>query len=172
MKCSETDQPSITSRARRTQPSASRTPMPPMDFMMSDIGPIALLPPAPPADGARMPPPAPIADRRLAALVLARDHVNLAHDLIADGDSDLLARLGRAEAGLERAEAELGRMQRLAERVSARARAAYSGAQRVLADVHADAAAGRQVNGRVVVAELQAVATAAESIALETADRI
>ena len=155
-----------------SQPSATRTPMPPMDFMMSDIGPIALLPPAPPADGARMPPPAPIADRRLAALVLARDHINLAHDLIADGDSDLLARLGRAEAGLERAEAELGRMQRLAERVSARARAAYSGAQRVLADVRADAAAGRQVNGRVVVAELQAVATAAESIALETADRI
>lgn len=139
--------------------------MPPMDFMMSDIDPIALLPPAPPADGARMPPPAPIADRRLAALVLARDHINLAHDLIADGDADLLARLGRAET-------ELSRMQRLVERVHARARAAYSGAQRVLADVRADAAAGRQVNGRVVVAELQAVAAAAESTALETADRI
>ena len=63
-------------------------------------------------------------------------------------------------------------MQRLVERVHARARAAYSGAQRVLADVRADAAAGRQVNGRVVVAELQAVAAAAESTALETADRI
>ncbi len=148
-----------------SQPSAAHAPMPPVDFVLSDVDPIALLPPAPPAGGARTPTSAPPSDRRLAALALARDNVNLARDLIAADDAELLARLGRAQA-------ELDRLKRLVERVGARARDAFSSARQVLAGVRADAEAGRPVNGRAVIAELQAVAAAAESISLGVADRI